>query len=167
MPTNTGKATGIQERRTGTKSLVDKLTSQRAEVLALFCRVAGLEPFRDENPGQQSPTLLQEFCQVLVDYIAAGHFSLYERIENDAERRRGTANLARQLYTRIAQTTEAALTFNDKYDTEEKRDNRTDLGDDLSCLGEELALRIELEDRLLRALLSRPQSEEEPKTSAC
>jgi regulator of sigma D len=41
------------------------------------------------------------------------------------------------------------------------------LENDLSILGEELALRIELEDKLLKALLSRPQSEEKPNTSAC
>lgn len=164
---DTDKAARIQERRSGTKSLVEKLTAERAEMLTLFCRVAGLEPFKDKNPAQQSPALLQEFCQVLVDYIAACHFSLYERIENDAERRRGPANLARRLYPRIAQTTEAALTFNDKYDTEEKRDNPSELENDLSILGEELALRIELEDKLLKVLLLRPQSEEEPNTSAC
>ncbi|MFQ6023049.1 MAG: sigma D regulator [Acidiferrobacterales bacterium] len=154
MSSSTDKAARAQERRTRTRELVAKLTAERAEVLALFCRVAGLEPFKDENPDKLSPALLQEFCQVLVDYIAAGHFSLYERIVNGAERRRGIAKLAEQLYPRIAKTTEAALAFNDKYDTEEKRDSATDLDNDLSQLGEELALRIELEDKLLKALSS-------------
>lgn len=154
MSSKSGKAASTPERRTGTKTLVEKLTAERAEMLALFCRVAGLEPFKDDNLEKQSPALLQEFCQVLVDYIAAGHFSLYERIVNGAERRRDTAKLAEELYPRIAQTTEAALAFNDRYDTEEKRDIPTDLEKDLSQLGEKLALRIELEDQLLKGLLS-------------
>ncbi|MFQ5994370.1 MAG: sigma D regulator [Acidiferrobacterales bacterium] len=166
MSSKSRKATQTQERRTGTKSLVEKLTGERAEMLTLFCRVAGLEPFKDDNPDKQSPALLQEFCQVLVDYIAAGHFSLYERIENEAERRQAAAQLAENLYPRIAQTTEAALTFNDKYDTEEKRDIPSELEKDLSRLGEELALRIELEDRLLKALMSPRETETKPSVSA-
>ncbi len=141
------------ERRSGTKNLVDKLTAERAEMLTLFCRVAGLDPFKDDAQ-RHAPEVLQEFCQVLVDYIAAGHFSLYERIVNGAERRRDTAKLAEKLYPRIAGTTEAVLAFNDKYDTEEQRDEAPQLDEDLSILGEELALRIELEDQLLKALLS-------------
>jgi regulator of sigma D len=153
MSANTQKSTNIRERRSGTKSLIDKLTGERTEVLTLFCRVAGLEPFKDKAL-KHAPELLQEFCQLLVDYIAAGHFSLYERIINGAERRRDTATLAEELYPRIAKTTEAVLSFNDKYDTEEQRDEAPDLEKDLSELGEQLALRIELEDRLLKALVS-------------
>ncbi len=154
MATDSGNVGKIQhERRSGTKNVVDKLTAERAEMLGLFCRVAGLEPFKDEAQ-KHSPKVLQEFCQVLVDYIAAGHFSLYERIINGAERRRDTAKLAQELYPRIAETTEAALAFNDQYDTEEQRDEAPDLEQDLSRLGEQLALRIELEDQLLKALLS-------------
>lgn len=153
MSTKTDKAAQPQERRTGTKRLVARLTADRAEMLALFCQVAGLEPFKQHKPDKPPHELLQEFCQVLVDYIAAGHFSLYERIVNGKERRKDTAKLAEQLYPRIKETTDVAMDFNDKYDFEKKHEISDDLQNDLSKLGEELALRIELEDKLLKALL--------------
>jgi regulator of sigma D len=155
MTTKSGPAANTSERRAGSRNLVEKLTAERAEVLTLFCKVAGLEPFKGNQAIKHSPEVLQEFCQLLVDYIAAGHFSLYERIVNGAERRRHIAKLAEDLYPRIAGTTEAALAFNDKYDTEEQRDEAPDLGQDLSHLGEQLELRMELEDQLLKALLAR------------
>jgi regulator of sigma D len=153
MSTKTDKDTQSQERRAGTKQLVERLTSDRAAMLALFCQVAGVEPFKRDKSEKSSRALLDEFCQVLVDYIAAGHFSLYERIINGKERRRDTAKLAEELYPRINQTTDAAIAFNDKYDFEKYPEISDELESDLSRLGEELAKRIELEDQLLNALM--------------
>lgn len=155
MATKGEQAASKQERRAGSKNMVEKLSAERAGMLSLFCKVAGLEPYKDNKATKHEPEVLKEFCQLLVDYIAAGHFSLYERIINGSERRRAISKLAEDLYPRIANTTEAALAFNDKYDTEEQRDEAPDLETDLSRLGEQLELRMELEDQLLRALLSR------------
>lgn len=139
-----------KERRAGTQQMVAKLQAERTEVLVLFCRVAGLEPFKaDSKPVQ---LLLQEFCQLLVDYIATGHFGLYERIVSGQERRKLVADLAEKLYPAIAKTTEIALDFNDKYDCEDHCEQLDQLADDLSRLGETLAARIELEDQLLKAM---------------
>ena len=151
MSTKTDKATQSQERRAGTQQLVERLTSDRAAMLALFCQVAGVEPFKRDKSERSSRALLDEFCQVLVDYIAAGHFSLYERIVNGKERRRDTAKLAEELYPRINQTTDAAIAFNDKYDSEKHPESRDELESELPGLGEELSKRIELEDQLLNA----------------
>ena len=140
------------ERRTGTRELVGKLMAERAEMLTLFCRCAGLEPYQDDAPVTK---VLQEFCQVLVDYIAAGHFALYDRVLNGTERRQAVVELAEALYPRIAATTEAAVAFNDKYDCGEDCRDLEALMADLSRLGEELAARIELEDRLIQALQRR------------
>lgn len=60
--------------------------------------------------------------------------------------------LAEALYPRIAATTEEAVAFNDKYDCGDHCSDLAELAGDLSRLGEELAARIELEDRLLQAL---------------
>lgn len=142
----------LQERRSGSRELVKKLLTERTEMLVLFCRLAGLEPFKEEKQRTSAQKLLQEFCQVLVDYIAAGHFCLYERIANGAERRQALAALAAQYYPRIAETTDAALAFNDKYDCEDHCEITPDLAKDLSHLGEQLAARIELEDQLLKLI---------------
>jgi|SRR5690606_38915494 regulator of sigma D len=142
-----------QDRRRGSRDAINRMVKERGEVLALYWRLAGLDPYGGGRERASAQKLLTEFCQLLVDYIAAGHFTLYERIVNGTERRRGLAELARELYPRIADTTSAALDFNDKYDGE-----ACDIGEsfkaDLSRLGEELALRIELEDKLIARLLA-------------
>jgi len=142
-----------QERRSRGQEMVAKLVSERTEMLALFCRLAGVESYAPESKPVQK--LLQEFCQILVDYIAAGHFVLYERIVEGTERRREISELAEKLYPRIAETTDTALDFNDKYDCEDHCEALDGLSSDLSRLGEQLALRIELEDRLLAGMIGR------------
>jgi regulator of sigma D len=140
------------ERRGGSQELVHKLMSERTEMLALYCRLAGLDAGKHERRHAPAARLLQEFCQVMVDYLAAGHFSLYERLVNGDERRKNLAELAGQLYPRIAETTQAALDFNDKYDGKNGQELSMSFDDDLSRLGELLAGRIEVEDRLLKLL---------------
>lgn len=149
---NAETGAAAKDRRAGTTEMVRKLTEERAEVLALFCRVAGLSPF-DKTKDKRA--LLQEFCQMLVDYVAAGHFSLYERIAAGRERRKEVAMLAEKLYPDIIETTDSVLDFNDKYDCGDHCEMGDALDDDLSKLGEILASRIELEDQLLRAITRR------------
>ena len=140
----------VKERRTGSLELIKKLTDERTEVLTLYCKVAGLRPFDDEK--QDVHELLEQLCQMLVDYVAVGHFSLYERIVSGQERRQAVADLAEKLYPRIAETTEAVLDFNDKYDCEDNCPISNDFEEDLSVLGEIMAERIELEDKLLEVM---------------
>ena len=154
------KARG-RDRRTGSQDMVQKLIQERTEMLVLYCRLAGLDPFGGEKNGRGKTVqdLLQKFCQVLVDYIAAGHFSLYERIVNGTERRQQLSTLAENLYPRIASTTEVALDFNDKYDCGDQCEITTSFSDDLSQLGEKIASRIEVEDRLIRHLVVNRRAE--------
>ena len=144
------------DRRTGSQELTQKLIAERTEMLALYCQLAGVESYGNGNGknsrGKPTQELLQKFCQVLVDYIAAGHFSLYERIINGTERRQQVAALAEKLYPRIASTTESALDFNDKFDCGDHCEIAMSFTDDLSHLGEELAARIEIEDKLIQQL---------------
>lgn len=153
---NDDKPSSTNERRRASKDTIDRLVTERGEVLSLYWRLAGIDSFQDSGkrtpaPGQK---LLQEFCQLLVDYIAAGHFGLYERIINGNERRREVATLAQELYPRIADTTSLALDFNDKYDGGEQDELPDSFQSDLSRLGEELAVRIDLEDKLIARMIA-------------
>jgi len=139
-----------RERRNGTRTLIDKMLTERQKMLVLFERVAGVEPYADEMPNDE---LLQEFSQILVDYIASGHFGLYERISEGKERRRGIVKLAEELYPRIANTTQAAIEFNDVYEKANGESIGENLSTMLSKLGEELAVRIELEDQLISEMI--------------
>ena len=139
------------ERRRRTRALIDRMLEQRQQMLLLYEQVAGIAPYRGE---QTAPDVLEEFSQVLVDYMAAGHFGLYARIAEGTERRRGVLTVAGELYARIAQTTETAMAFNDAYDRGGKKGLTEELSTWLSKLGEDLAVRIELEDRLIEELLA-------------
>ncbi|GMQ92320.1 MAG: Rsd/AlgQ family anti-sigma factor [Gammaproteobacteria bacterium] len=156
MSSSVETSTDVRERRNSSYDVIKRLLAERAEMLALFCRTAGVTNFENDDP-RSSQALLQEFCQVLVDYIASGHFGLYERIVNGQERRNNVAKLAEKLYPRIAETTQVAVDFNDKYDCEDYCDMSDSLESDLSFLGEQLATRIELEDQLIQAIM-RPKS---------
>ncbi len=142
----------VSDRREGTRGMIRKLLNERQEMLAMFCRVAGLEPYNDASPGVN---VLQEFCQVLIDYSAFGHFEIYERIVAGRERRSQVLEVAREVYPRIAEASEVAVEFNDKYDASDHTLDLHQLDRDLSKLGEELAVRIEMEDRIIQALTSR------------
>lgn len=148
------KQASENERRRGTRDSLAKMVAERTQVLALYWRIAGLEPFSDTSQRDPAQKLLQEFCQLLVDYIAAGHFTLYERIVNGTERRRELNTLAQDLYPRISDTTTVALDFNDKYDATAQWEVNESFKSDLSKLGEGLALRIDLEDKLIAQMIA-------------
>jgi len=144
------EAEAQRDRRSGTRSLIDNMLSERQRMLVLFERVAGVAPYADEMPNDK---LLRDFSQILVDYIASGHFGLYERISEGKERRRGVVQLAEELYPRIANTTQVAVEFNDVYEKMNGESIDGELNNLLSKLGEELAVRIELEDQLITEML--------------
>jgi regulator of sigma D len=140
------------ERRTNTQDLIEKLLKERQEMLVLFCQVAGLEPYRRSS---SLDLLLQTFCQVLIDYTAFGHFEVFGRISDGNERRSGVIRVANEIYPDFVAASEAAVAFNDKYDLSDHALKLDDLAEDLSRLGEEMAVRIELEDQLLATMLAR------------
>ncbi len=142
----------LAERRHSTRDLVDKIVTERTEMLVLFCRLAGIEPYIAIKSNKALQSLLQEFCQILMDYVAAGHFELYGHINDGKERRRQMLDFSDKDYPRLILTTDVALAFNDKYDSSDHSLVLDDLGEDLTHLGERLAERIEIEDRLIRTI---------------
>ena len=140
------------ERRTGTQDIIEKLLAERQEVLVMFCKLAGMEAQHEHDDEER---ILQRFCELLVDYSAFAHFEIYERIIDGRERRSAVVDVAREVYPRIAEATEVAVGFNDKYDANDHELDLQGLADDLGRLGEELAVRIEMEDRIVAALVGR------------
>lgn len=131
--------------------LVTKLLAARQESLVLFHKLAALKPFTLAEPVQH---LLQRFRQTLVDYLALGPFEVYAALEEQPADSpyRQARELARQLYARIARTTQAALDFHDRYDGDLSGSGLAELDEALSRLGEQLAMRIALEDRIVAAV---------------
>lgn len=149
-PMSTQKIPG-SERRNQTQAMIKELLQERQQVWSLYCSVAGLQPFTDDKPVN---ALVQEFCQLLVDYISLGHFGIYQRITDGKERRTKVLQKAEEIYPRIAKATDTAIEFNDKYENLSNKMELSTLSDDLSHLGEELATRIELEDQLIETMVA-------------
>lgn len=137
--------------RQKTEEMINKLLAERQDMLVRFCRVAGLDPYTPNLPSRE---MLEEFCQVLVDYSAFGHFEIYSRILSGEERRKRVLDVASSIYPKIAEATEFAVAFNDKYDALTHTEPLDHLNDDLCKLGEEIAMRIEVEDQLVSALIA-------------
>ncbi|MGB5062139.1 MAG: Rsd/AlgQ family anti-sigma factor [Candidatus Competibacter sp.] len=131
--------------------LVSKLLVARQQSLVLYNKLAALKPFALAEPVRH---LLRQFRQSLIDYLALGPFEVYQALEEQpADSPFDPArDLARQLYTPIARTTQVALAFHDHYGGTPSAAELTGLEDDLSQLGESLAERIELEDRIVAAI---------------
>jgi regulator of sigma D len=131
--------------------IIDKLLAERQRMLVKFCALAGVEPFA---PVQPVAAQLQDFCQVLMDYTAFGHFEVLPRIAEDPDAPTQLRAMTEEVYPEIAETTSAAVGFNDKYDASAHVLKLDELPEDLSALGEQIAARIELEDRVLALLVS-------------
>ncbi len=141
------------ERRSGTQAVIEKLLEERKQLLVLYEQLAGVEPYADT--ALPSAEMVSEFSQLLVDYIAAGHFGLYERIGEGQERRQRVVAVASEVYGRLVDTTDAAVAFNDTYERSGKQGLTGELAAQIPQLGELLATRIELEDRIIAEMLAR------------
>lgn len=139
------------ERRARSQQEIKHLVEARNEALSLYTELAAMQPF---DQGEAVQTLLQHFCESLVDYTASAHFQLYRHIDEQRERRAAVLAVAAEIYPAIDASTRLFLDFNDKYDCGDHCTQLGDLAGDLSQLGERLADRIELEDRLIGTLLA-------------
>jgi len=137
------------ERRHQANQLITELKNERQELWSLYFHVAELKPFSSQK---QVKNKLTEFSQILVDYVSLGHFGVYERILKGNERRAQVLSVAKDIYPEFSATTEAAISFNDKYENIDKLTVFDNLEQELSALGENLAKRIDLEDKLCELL---------------
>ncbi len=138
-----------QERRSESHKLINELVHTRNEMLSMFSQLISHRPFKQQDGD--IPKLVEQFCQALIDYTADAHFRLYRFIDERSERRRSIIDVANKVYPKIMNSTQAILDFNDKYETEQTVGDTDVLASDLSELGEFLAERIELEDRVINA----------------
>lgn len=142
------------ERWGGVSRILDKWLDQRQELIVEFCTISGVHEFGSHS-NQDPQSGLQHFCELMVDYISAGHFEVYDHLIQEAEEfGDGSAlELAKKLYPHISMTTEKVLAFNDNLIqlTDETNSDRN-LARELSVIGETLVSRFELEDQLVEQL---------------
>lgn len=138
--------------RAKTRKLIEDMLQERQRMLVLLWELSKLDL---HTVDQAVLEMLEEFEELLVDYIAAGHFGLYQRISEGTERRQPVLDVAREIYPRIAHSTDVAVEFSERYDAPDAATVEGHLAADLSRLGEELGTRMELEDRLITAMLGK------------
>ncbi|MGO1310838.1 MAG: sigma D regulator, partial [Kluyvera intermedia] len=74
----------LKERIHGHHKLVDRWLNIRKHLLVAYYDLVGLKPGK-ESFMRLNEKALDNFCQRLVDYLSAGHFSIYERIIHKME----------------------------------------------------------------------------------
>ncbi|MGS2723420.1 sigma D regulator [Porticoccus sp. GXU_MW_L64] len=146
----------LQDRWGGVSEIIDRWLQNRQELLVGYCELSNVPQFDSGNPEHGSQ--LQTLCENLVDYISAGHFEVYQQLmeEGRAFGDKEALNEASQLLTDVHQATQSALDFNDKYLA---TDDLEALSVDLSQLGESLAARFEIEDRMIEVLHNAHQTQ--------
>ena len=105
----------------------------------LIAYLVKLNQSLDQDLTDLSQALLQRFCESLVDYLSAGHFSVFQRVA-----------LAADEYAAIESTTRLAMAFNDTFADQIDIDT-AEVKRSLEHLAQILGTRFELEDDIILA----------------
>ncbi len=111
-------------------------TDSRQRLIAYLVK---LNTALDQDLNDLSQALLQRFCESLVDYLSAGHFSVFQRVA-----------LAADEYAAIESTTRMAMAFNDRF-ADQVEINTGEVKASLEPLAQLLSTRFELEDDIILA----------------
>lgn len=139
-----------QERWGGVHEMIDRWLNQRQTLIEVGVYL--------RERGEFTPTdtpKIQSFCEMLVDYVSAGHFTVYEQLALEAKefQSNDSVPLLRELLPLIDSNTEVAIEFNDKYDTKEHCNSQLEaLPFALQAILVVLAERFQYEDRLIKEL---------------
>lgn len=131
-----------QERWGGVHLLIDRWLQDRVKLVRAY---ASIDDISDKS-------VVQLFCEILVDYVSAGHFEIYQQLTEEAQAfgdQRGLEQ-ASQIYPQIEVSTEAALAFNDHCDAADM--DKAAIHAEFTQLGEMLQKRFVLEDQLIEVL---------------
>ena len=127
-------------------TILNRWLLERQNLIAQYCHLS-----RRFTSNAEARHVLSDFCEVLMDYLSAGHFEIFSELEAEARTfdARGI-HLVQALYPYLQQSTEIALAFNDECQRLiEAQAALTPLRAQLSYLGECLTDRFELEDQLI------------------
>lgn len=140
-----------KERWGGVSNLIDRWLKERQDLIVQYCSLSGMSTGDDVAATRKRLGFL---CEILVDYVSAGHFEVYEQLIQEArEFDDGGLELASRIYPRIAGSTEHALAFNDRFDAGDiSKEGLETVYSKLSELGEVLEERFALEDLLIESL---------------
>ena len=134
----------VQQQWHGSHKIIDNWLDERQALLVAYCQLAGLAPFIRDSQHQKNDYDLTLFCQILIDYICAGHFEIFNHQDEKLNHQEDL-----NLIDHINASTDFALKFNDHYSKITQEDAQHQLAHDLSKLGQFLEQRFSLEDQLI------------------
>jgi regulator of sigma D len=137
------------EKKQQAYQLIAELQKERQEVWSLYCHIAELIPFSANRTVRKK---LARFSEILIDYVSLGHFGVCEYLFAGADSLDPALSVVEKIELALSASTEVAVSFNDKYESDAAI-IPDELKQDLSALGESLAIRSELEDRLCDLML--------------
>ena len=141
-----------QQQFNAVEELLTRWLKERRAVLGKYTEIVVTIDAVSDGSGLRQRQ--QDLCQLLVDYVSAGHFEVFHELINEAESfADGSGALAEKLMPAIGDTTEVIMAYEEKYSGE--ADYPDTLERDLSALGEVLESRFVLEDRLIAGLHNR------------
>ena len=149
MPINGNKQ---QQQFQAVEDMLTRWLKERRGVLGRYTEI--VVALDSQLNGSNLQKRQQGLCQLLVDYISAGHFEIFHELINEAESFDDrSCELAEKIMPAIGDTTEVILAYEEKYGQEGGEHDK--LKRDLSALGEVLESRFVLEDRLIAGLHNR------------
>ncbi|BBT73074.1 MULTISPECIES: sigma D regulator [Enterobacteriaceae] len=138
----------LTERVKGHHRLVDRWLNIRKHLLVAYYNLVGLKPGK-ESFMRLNEKALDDFCQRLVDYLSAGHFSIYERIIHKMEGESPLLN-AGKIWPLLDANTQQIMDYYDStLENAIDQDNVYAFQQALSDIGEALEARFLLEDQLI------------------
>ncbi|MBS0288980.1 MAG: Rsd/AlgQ family anti-sigma factor [Proteobacteria bacterium] len=123
--------------------LIHQWLKERQELTVVLSQLCNFRPFCQTDQNLLWGTL-QEFCQIVVDYLSLGHFEVYEHLSSIVEA--DNIQISHNLLQVLMNNTVDILGFNDKYQSQLDLIN---LDRHLSKLAFHIAQRFEWEDKLL------------------
>lgn len=139
----------LQQHWGGVSDIIDRWLEERRQLLVQYCELSEVHDFDGANAEHGSK--LQNFCELMVDYVSVGHFEVFEQLAVEGKAFSDDKGLKKgaELLEMIQPSTERILDFNDKYLATDDLDALTV---DLSDIGETLAQRFESEDKMIEVL---------------
>lgn len=139
-----------QERWGGVHEIIDRWLEQRRQLVEVWVYL------RDR--GEFTPTdtpKIQNLCEMMIDYVSAGHFTVYEQLAREAKEfdDNDGVTLLGQLLPLIEESTQVVIEFNDKYDTKAHCNAQLEaLPFSLQAMTVMMMERFQYEDQLIREL---------------